>query len=377
MVKKLAPVIVPVLLALAGFLVFYILRGEDFIRSAYNGDSPAWFTGVVEAFYPRFFAEKNRLDLDFFITKANQVALRFSLVVLLSLLVYTWWQLSNGFKKGLEEFTGKITTIHNVYILRMVFYLILIIATRDVYQDLRALQFLEEFYKPLGLLKILHLPFPGKQVSFLIYGFLFLSAILVIFGIKPVFFSCTAALAFIAYQAYLFSFEKIDHGYAPFTYAAMLFPFLLWERYLSKKREEVYFTSWSLKLILIVTCLVYFISGLEKLLMSGFGWLDPETFRTYLYIHKTDLGMRIIDNNFLMRLLPFLAWVLQLSFPVILFYDKAKYIILPAGIAFHIGTVMLLGISSIENPWLFNYIFFFDWSKAGEKLAVLPAYFRT
>lgn len=128
---------------------------------------------------------------------------------------------------------------------------------------------------------------------------------------------------------------------------------------------------------MIVTCVVYFVSGLEKLLMSGFGWLDPETFRTYLFIHKTDLGMRIIDNNYLMRALPFLAWVLQLSFPVILFYEKAKYVILPAGIAFHIGTVLLLGISSLENPWLFNYIFFFDWSKFGEKLAVLPAYFRT
>lgn len=377
MVKKLVPVFVPVLLALLCFLVFYISSGAEFMKLAYEGNAPTWFSTIVEVFYPRFFAEKNRLDLDFFLKKANQVALRFSIIVVLSLVFYSWWRLSSDFRTRLEVFTGKVTTIHNVYILRMVFYLVLIIATRDVYQDLRALQYLEEFYKPLGILKILHLPFPGKQVSFLIYGFLFLSAILVIFGIKPVFFSCMASLAFILYQAYLFSFEKIDHGYAPFTYAAMLFPFLLWERYLSKKRDEVNFTSWSLKLIMIVTCVVYFVSGLEKLLMSGFGWLDPETFRTYLFIHKTDLGMRIIDNNYLMRALPFLAWVLQLSFPVILFYEKAKYVILPAGIAFHIGTVLLLGISSLENPWLFNYIFFFDWSKFGEKLAVLPAYFRT
>jgi hypothetical protein len=377
MAKKLSLVIIPVLLALSAFLVFYISSGAEYINSAYEGNSPSWFNTIVETFYPRFFAEKNRLEIDFFITKANQVALRLSLVVLLSLVFYIWWQISDRFKQGLTDFTGKTTTIHNIYILRILFYLILIIATRDVYQDLQSLRFLEEFYKPLGMLNILHLPFPGKQVSFLIYGFLFLSAILVIFGIKPVFFSCTAISAFILYQAYLFSFEKIDHGYAPFTYAAMIFPFLLWERYLAKKQGNISFISWSLKLIIIVTCMVYFFSGLEKLLMSGFSWLDPETFRTYLYIHNTDLGMKIIDNTFLMRALPFLAWILQLSFPLILFYDRAKYIILPIGIAFHIGTVMLLGISSLENPWLFNYIFFFDWSKLGKKLAILPAYFRS
>lgn len=368
---------VPVFLFLLTPLVIYWLYGEELILRAYLGEAPEWFNYLIETFYPRFFAEKNRLEISFFQDKADQVFLRYLVLLLMAVLVYGFEKVTGKVKLKISNLSEKATSVQSVYFLRVLFFILLIIATRDVYEDLRALNFLQVFYKPLLFLKVLHLPFPGKKAAFLIYGTLFLSSVLVIFGLKPVFFSILAMVSFVVYQAYLFSFEKIDHGYGPFTYACMLFPFLLWERSMAKKDGKNFYSSWSLKLILIVTCLVYFMSGMEKILISGIKWLSPLSFKSYLAMHDTTAGRYVAGNVILVNVLPILALLLQLSFPLILIFDRLKYLILPAGILFHFGTVMLFGISSFENPWIFNYIFFFDWSKPGEKLAVLPQYFRS
>lgn len=369
--------IVPGFLTLLVPVIFYWVYGHELILKAYLGEAPDWFNYLVETFYPRFFAEKNRLEISFFEAKADQVVLRYLVLLIFAAVVYAFEKYTGKVKVKISNLSEKATSVQSVYFLRVLFYLLLIIATRDVYEDLRALNFLEVFYRPLLFLKVLHLPFPGKKVAFLIYGTLFLSSILVIFGLKPVLFSVMAMVSFVVYQAYLFSFEKIDHGYGPFTYACMLFPFLLWERTKAKKEGKNFFSSWSLKLILIVTCLVYFMSGMEKILISGIEWLSPLSFKSYLALHDTSAGRFVAENEFLVNVLPALALLLQLSFPLILFFDRLKYVILPAGVLFHFGTVLLFGISSFENPWVFNYIFFFDWTKPGEKLAILPQYFRS
>lgn len=358
-------------------VTLYVFFGEKLLLQAYLGEEPDWLHRIIEALYPRFFAEKNRLEISFFVSKIDQLVIRYALVLLCGVLVYCLYEGYPDFRRRLSVFAETSTTIHNVYILRVLFFLILLIATRDVYQDLKALGHLSAFYSPVGILRLVHLPFPGQYASFLLYGLLFLASILVIFGVRPVLFSIVAAVCFILYQAYLYSFEKIDHGYAPFTYACMLFPFLLWERAKAKKEDLVRFSSWSLQLILIVTCLVYFLSGLEKILISGVSWLSPVTFKTYLLLHDTVIGKKVASIDFLVVLFPALALLLQLCFPLMLFFKSLKFLILPAGLLFHIGTVMLFGISSFENPWLFNYIFFFDWSGLGSRLSFLPPYFRT
>ncbi len=358
-------------------VICYVIWGEQLILQAYLGEEPDWLHKIIEILYPRFFAEKNRLELSFFLAKVNQLVLRYAIVLIVVCVCYSLYETSHNFRKRLSGFTEIKTSIHNVYILRILFFFILLVATRDVYQDLKALRHLSIFYSPVGILQLVHLPFPGQYASFLIYGILFLSSVLVIFGVRPVLFSVLAMGTFVIYQAYLYSFEKIDHGYAPFTYACMLFPFLLREREHAKKNDCIHFNSWSLQLILIITCLVYFLSGLEKILISGVGWLSPVTFKTYLLLHDTVIGKKVASVEFLVVLFPALALLLQLSFPLMLFFRGLKYLILPAGLLFHIGTVILFGISSFENPWLFNYIFFFDWSGIGARLSFLPPYFRT
>ena len=364
--------LVPILLG-----VFYAFVLRDYVIQAIVGEGPAWIEFIAETLYPRFEAESNRLPIDFFIEKADQVVIRAVLVSVVVFSIFFFYNKNDRFKNRIKRFSEEPSTLDNLFFLRILFFLLLLIATRDVYEDLRALKIIDSFYKPVVLLDIFNAPFPGKRISFIIYSLLFLSSILVVFGIRPIFFAVIAAFTFILYQALLFSFEKIDHGYGPFTYCCLLFPFLLWERRTCKEKNLHQFSSWSLKLIMIVISLVYFMTGVEKVLVSGFHWISADSFKVFLELHPTKAGSYVAQSEILTIVLPTLALLFQLAFPLILFCKNLKWVILLSGIAFHTGTVLLFAISSYENPWIFTYIFFIDWTTPGKALSGLPAYFRT
>jgi hypothetical protein len=356
--------------------VLLLVKKHEIVESAYSGRFPAWLDIVRKWVYPRFDAEKSRLPADFFVEKINQLALRGMLVSGGCVIFFFLYRQSQKFREKLSSFTEVKTSADNVNALRVLFYLMLVIISRNVYEDLRALENLELFYAPVQILKVFHLPYPPKQISFMIYAMIFLSSFLVVFSIRPILFSALAAAGFIIYQAYLYSFEKVDHGYATFTYALMLMPFLLGERDTAKKHQSEYFSSWALRLIHVVICCAYFLSGLEKLLISGLGWISPETFRTYLFLHNTPAGLWVAGNQLLVYVLPVLALLFQLTFPVMLFIPRLIIPLVIAGGIFHISAVIFFGISSFENPWMMVYIFFFDWSWLGHYIRPLPGYFK-
>lgn len=360
---------------LGGFSYYFIIR--DLVVQSLSGNGSEWIELLAKTFYPRLEVETRRLPMSFFLEKADQVVVRFISISILTLIVLQIYNFNSRFRDFLVDFSREKTNLSNLFFLRILFYLLLIIATRNVYEDLRALKLLDAFYNPVLILDVLNVPFPPKRVSFAIYALLFLSSVLVIFGIRPVLFSIIAAFTFVLYQALLFSFEKIDHGYGPLTYCCMLFPFLLLERKKAKDDKKFDLFSWSLKLILIVICLVYFMAGLEKILISGVHWFSSASLKLFLEMHPTSAGGYVQNSPFLLTMLPILALLFQLSFPIILFFRKLKGLILVSGVLFHFGTVLLFGISSYENPWLFTYIFFIDWTSVGKYLSGLPAYFRT
>jgi hypothetical protein len=52
----------------------------------------------------------------------------------------------------------------------------------------------------------------------------------------------------------------------------------------------------------------------------------------------------------------------QLGFITILFFPRLKLMILLSGVAFHIGTYLLLEVGWYINAWILVYIFFIDWT---------------
>ncbi|MBX9850214.1 MAG: hypothetical protein K2X86_00475 [Cytophagaceae bacterium] len=341
-------------------MTMYILFIRELIYLAYQGKAPDWFNAIVQNFYPRFIVEKNRFDLAFFLAKADQVIIRFSVITLSGSLLLILYKRSEKLKAKLNLFWNQSSSLQNIRALRVLFFSSLIIIFHDVYFDLIALGKAKVFYKPILPLNFLGIGFPSDSIILILYISFIVSCLLCILNFKPILFSIITILDFILIQAFIFSFEKTDHGFVTFTYAGMILPFLLYE-YEKAKQNQSEVKGWPLQLICTCICICYLLTGLEKIFISQLDWLHPDTLRAYLELHQAPLGLKVASNDFICSLLPALVLIFQLGFISILFNKKMKWVFLPAGILFHTGSYMLLNVGGFLNPWILGYLFFIDW----------------
>lgn len=350
-----------VLIVLAIFTsVIYIFFLRPLVAEVYEGQAPDWFRELVNLAYPRFTVEKQRFELGFFQHKADQIILRFCLVLIpwaVVLLIYDTGRMMDrlSIRHGTKHFQA----------LRLIFYLGLLAYTWDWYLDFEQIVRMRAFYKGVHIFRLIGLEVLSLEVYYFLFAIYLLSLLMVLLNVWKIWFAASAALLFILFQGYLFSFEKIEHSYTTLSYAALLMPFLFYE--LEKQNGKTR-QSFVLFLIQLSIAGAYFLAGVEKLLSSGFTWASAETFRTYIYLHQQEVGQQIAKNDFLAHLLPWGALLFQLLSLFIVFYPRHKAIFLVGGVIFHWGTRLLMGIGSFVSPWIFVYVFFLNWEKIGLSL---------
>lgn len=361
------------LICVLGIVIFYVLVGRPLVVEAYQDAAPVWFNFIINVLYPRFWVEKYRFELGFFLQKADQVLFRFALVNGMAIAFTIFFSYSPSFKRRVSRFWSSSVPVKRVTWLRILLYAGILFFTYDWYWYLVDFGKAAVFYKPILLLKLLGVPFPSAEVSLILCILLVLSCMAVIFSFQMVLSSVIVAALFVLIQGWINSFEKIDHTFATLTYAIILMPFLLYQQQMANRHHSSVQAGWPLQLIKLSISLVYFMAGLEKLLISGWHWLDKETFRSYIFLHQVPLGLWIAKSDFLSVLLPLFALVFQLSFISILFFPRLTAIFLLAGIAFHMGTYLLLQVGWYFNAWVLVYIFFINWESLEKRIRSLTA----
>lgn len=335
----------------------YWLEARTWVQLAYEQKAPGWFQNLIQSFYPRFGVEKQRFPLAFFIKKADQVVGRFVFICLgMLLFVYLYNRKQLVYQK-VKNYWNQTTPPGNFQWQLRIFSGVIFLFTWDWYFHLATLGKAKAFYTPILPYRLLHLPFPD---SFWLPGFfivLLLANLALLVGYRVVLSSSLVSGLFILLQGYMYCFHKLDHTYATLTYVVLLMPLLAW--YYQKSKEQA--IAWSWQLMQCMVALVYLQAGLEKLLIGGWKWASPHTFRIYLYLHPTTLGSWLAQSDFWCTLLPWGALLFQLSFISIIFYPRLKWLFLPLGILFHLGTFFLFGIGWYYSPWMFVYLFFIQW----------------
>lgn len=323
------------------------------IIALYHGKNSGVFYALVHLVYPRFFVELQRFELEFFLNHATQVIWRFELVSIIALAAVYFYQKSTQFTLSLQDFWKTAYSEFNDRIYHLITFTAILYYFHDFMESYTSWIQYKEFYQPILLLKVFQIPlwsvatvqilfaiFIGAAISATLYKHLKTSTVVV-------------CLLFILFQGWNYSFGKINHGFALLTYSSMI---LVVQSYLPQHIKGI-----SLQLIRVTIASCYLMAGLEKLLVSHFAWISPVTFKAYLLLHPTSLGLLVVKNNFLCTLLPSVALAIQLGFVCVLFFPPLKKWILMSGVLFHFGTVALLGISSYLHPWVICYVFFIDW----------------
>lgn len=339
-------------------IYFSIFRSHTV--AAYNNEAPEWFNSIINWIYPRFSAEKTRFSLAFFLNKTDQIIIRLWIVFGLMSLIYsvtTYW---TRWKTLWIAHWSKSMTIEQSRLIISIFCILLLITTSDWWYDFYRIESIAPFYKPILLYKAIGLSLPSSSSLIIMYSIMVIGAVMSIISYKPMVSFTITIILFIYLQGLFYCFEKIDHGYVTFTYGGICSLILILINNSKTKLQEL--PKWPIILAQTLIALVYFQAGLEKLMMSNFSWATSGTLQSYLIAHPTEAGLWLADSDFLCQVFSWTTLIMQLTFPIILFKPKLKWIYLGWGALFHFGTTYLMDISSYLNPWVFAYIFFIDWS---------------
>ena len=342
--------------------VLYFLVIRDDVKNLLSGQGPSYITWITEIFYPRLLIEKERFSGDFFLSKADQVLLRFEIINLILITFYYLLLFNSSFKRKWILFWIKKTSIDNINFLVRLFYAGLLFYSFDWFWDFEKTYQLSFFYKPLLFARLTGAAYPDIFILKTACCILYFLCLVVILNRNFFWPSAIASFTFIVLQFYFYGFEKIDHTYTTLNYSAMLMPFLIYYSYKENVKNEVPGTF--LIAIQLFICLSYFQAGLEKLLISGMAWFDPATLQHHLAAHPTILGHWIIQYDWMCSLLLASVLFFEIGFISIMFANKAKWVFLPMGVLFHWGTVLLINVGGWLSSWIFVYIFFIDWSYA-------------
>ncbi len=233
-------------LPLAG-LLFNWLYLQPAILAAYKGSPDEFLQFIIHTLYPRFEIEKSRFEPGFFLTKADQVIYR-SCFIYYTILILTFLsKQKDSFAKKISQVFYSETSLNSIDLLRYLFFSYSIYLSLELCHDLILLQPMTIFYKPILWLRIIPLPFPGPFAIFVLAGLWVLTQVLILLNIRIVLCSFITLFLFLLVQCWLFSFEKLDHGYVTFTYALMA--------YKNRHRHDL-FPEWSGKNIYIKIFLV-------------------------------------------------------------------------------------------------------------------------
>jgi len=344
------------LLTLGGYYFFF--RG--LIESIYQDNTPEFWAGLVNAFYPRFAVEKQRFPVEFFIQKADQIILRILILLFLSNIFFIYYQ-SKAYQTFSQKWQKPITTFQAKTLLKLYFFVMLAF-TWDWGILWSRLIVWEEFYQAISFLKVLNLtPLSSIWVWILLMGMLLLTALSAWSNFRFWTFLFSFFL-FIILQGYFLSFQKIDHNFASFTYATWGILLLTYDLQKVESRGEKELKGASLKFTQLLIAIPYFEAGLEKLLIGGLEWWQVENFKMHAMLHNSEFALKIAEFDFLVMLLLSIVIFFQLGFMSIVFFPKLKIVFLPLGLVFHLGTYLLLGVGGWISPWWLLYAFFIDWN---------------
>jgi hypothetical protein len=118
----------------------------------------------------------------------------------------------------------------------------------------------------------------------------------------------------------------------------------------------------------------YFFAGAEKLFLSGFSWLDPEVFSRLCLHHPGKFCHWFAAHPMLAGTAFLSVLAFQLLSPLQWKFPRWGYVTAFVGIAFHLGTWLVLDVGGWQSPWIPMLLFLLPVKTTqGEEIKKQPA----
>jgi len=224
-----------------------------------------------------------------------------------------------------------------------------------------------EWYAPLLIGRVLHLPTPTHTLVLVVQWALVLAAVAAATGRAPRLLGTAVFLLYLEWMVIAMSYGKVDHDRIAFLVALAVLPTIGCARFRDRRRSEA--AGWAMVAVLVAVMLTYFLAAWAKIRFGGWDWPTGSTLTRAVLRRGTPLSEWTLDVPWLLTASQWVMIVLELAAPLILFVrsDRARVGLVLFLIGFHL--MVFAGVTIIFLPHCIAILSILPWERLTDRFA--------
>jgi hypothetical protein len=218
-----------------------------------------------------------------------------------------------------------------------------------------------EWYQPLLIGRLLHLPAPTTTLVLLVQWALVAAALAAATGRAPRLLGTAVVLLYAEWMVIAMSYGKVDHDRIAFLVALAVLPTIGRARFRDRRASEA--AGWAMAAVLVTVMLTYFLAAWAKIRFGGWDWATGATLTRAVLRRGTELSTWTLDVAWL---LPAAQWVMlafEFAAPLILLVrsDRARIALVLFLLGFHV--MVYAGVTIIFLPHCVAILSILPWER--------------
>jgi hypothetical protein len=222
-----------------------------------------------------------------------------------------------------------------------------------------------EWYDPLFVGRLLHLPTPTATVVDAVQWALVLAALAAATGRAPRLLGTAVFLLYAEWMVIAMSYGKVDHDRIAFLVALAVLPTIGRARFRDRRRSEA--AGWAMAAVFVAVMLTYFLAAWAKIRFGGWDWPTGATLTRAVVRRGTVLSEWTLDVPYLLPAAQWLMIGFELAAPLMLLVrsDRARIRLVLFLVGFHL--MVFAGVGIIFLPHCVAILSILPWERLTER----------
>ena len=218
-----------------------------------------------------------------------------------------------------------------------------------------------EWYQPLLVGRLLHLPTPTHTVVVVVQWALVLAAVAAATGRAPRLLGTAVFLLYGEWMVIAMSYGKVDHDRIAFLVLLAVLPTVGAARWRDRRRSEA--AGFAMAAVLVTVMLTYFLAAWAKIRFGGWDWPTGSTLTRAVVRRGTGLSEWTLDVPWLLTAAQWGMLVLEFLAPLMLLVrsDRARIGLVLLLLGFHV--MVYAGVTIIFLPHCVAILSILPWER--------------
>jgi hypothetical protein len=218
-----------------------------------------------------------------------------------------------------------------------------------------------EWYQPLFIARLLHLPTPTQTLVVVVQWALVLAALAAASGRAPRLLGSAVFLLYAEWMVIAMSYGKVDHDRIAYLVALAVLPTIGRARFRDRRLSEA--AGWAMAAVFVAVMLTYFLAAWAKIRFGGWDWPTGSTLTRAVLRRGTVFSEWTLDVPWLLPIAQWAMLGLEMAAPLMLLVrsDRARIALVVFLLGFHV--MVYAGVSIIFLPHCIAILSILPWER--------------